>query len=112
MAGIHDIVLIHFEDTPLVFARIEAIQPDHKPDWYHVKLLLLQVPVQVVTWILKDVYIEGAEFTMNGKRMRLEKVEHPKDQRTDDIQKTGAENEKTVSVDDAKIISFKDFKKE
>jgi hypothetical protein len=77
MTGEKDIVLIHLEDKPLSFARIEGIEPDHKPAWYHVRLLLLQVPVQVVTWILRDAYIDGGEFTMNGKRMRLEKVESP-----------------------------------
>ena len=78
MAAEKDLVLIYYEDKPLSFARIEAIEPDHKPSWYHVSLLLLQVPVQVVTWILRDAYIDGAEFTMNGKRMRLEKVERPR----------------------------------
>jgi hypothetical protein len=77
MAVENDIVLIYFEDKPLTFARIETISPDHKPNWYHVKLLMLQVPVQVVTWILRDTYIDGGEFTMNGKRMRLEKVRVP-----------------------------------
>jgi hypothetical protein len=77
MAAENDIVLIYLEEKPLVFARIEGILPDHKPNWYHVKMLLLQVPLQVVTWILRDVYIEGAEFTMNGKRMRLEKITPP-----------------------------------
>lgn len=72
-----DLVLVHYEDKPLSFARIEAIEPDHKPGWYHVTLLMLQVPVQVATWILRDAYIDGAPFTMNGKRMRLEKVESP-----------------------------------
>ena len=72
-----EIVLIHFEDQPLSFARIEQILPDNKPDWYHVKLLMLQVPLQVVTWILRDRYIAGDEFTMNGKRMRLEPVVSP-----------------------------------
>lgn len=74
MATEKDIVLIHFEDQPLSFARIEEILPDNKPDWYHVKLLMLQIPLQVVTWILRDRYIMGDEFTMNGKRMRLEQV--------------------------------------
>ena len=73
----NDIVLIHFEDQPLGFARIEQILPDHKPDWYHVKLLMLQIPLQVVSWILRDRYISGDEFTMNGKRMRLERVVSP-----------------------------------
>jgi hypothetical protein len=77
MAAEKDLVLIYYEDKPLSFARIEAIEPDHKPSWYHVSLLLLQVPVQTVTWILRDAYIDGTEFTMNGKRMRLEKVESP-----------------------------------
>ena len=79
MAAENDIVLIYFEDKPLSFARIEEILPDSKPDWYHVKLLLLQIPIQIVTWILRDVYINGEEFTMNGKRMRLEKVEVPQE---------------------------------
>ncbi|WP_372681348.1 hypothetical protein [Desulfosarcina sp.] len=77
MAKENDIVLIHFEDQPLSFARIEEILPDNKPDWYHVKLLMLQIPLQVVTWILRDRYIMGDEFTMNGKRMRLERVDCP-----------------------------------
>lgn len=77
MAQETDIVLIHFEDNPVVFARIEAISPDAKPDWYHVKLLLLQIPPQPVTWILRNEYINGGEFTMDGKRMRLELVESP-----------------------------------
>ena len=43
MAAEKDLVLIYYEDKPLSFARIEAIEPDHKPSWYHVSLLLLQV---------------------------------------------------------------------
>ena len=78
MATENDIVLIYFEDRPLSFARIESILPDAKPDWYHVELLMLQVPLQVVSWILRDVYIAGGEFTMNGKKMKLELVEKPK----------------------------------
>ena len=78
MATENDIVLIYFEERPLSFARIESIRPDVKPDWYHVELLMLQVPLQVVSWILRDVYINGESFTMNGKKMRLERVEKPK----------------------------------
>jgi hypothetical protein len=77
MATENDIVLIYFEDQPLSYARIEQILPDNKPDWYHVKLLMLQIPLQVVTWILRDRYISGDEFTMNGKRIRLERVVSP-----------------------------------
>jgi len=78
MAKENDVVLIYLEDQPLSFVRIEEISPDMKKDWYHVKLLMLQVPVQVVTWILRDIYIDGQEFTMSGKRVRLEPVVCPK----------------------------------
>lgn len=77
MATINDIVLVHLEDQPVFFARIEDILPDHKKDWFHVKLLVLQVPMQTVTWILREAYINGSEFTMGGKRMRLEEVVAP-----------------------------------
>ena len=66
MTTVNDIVLIYMENSPLVFARVEAIEPDIKPDWYHIKLLMLQVPLQVVTWILRDTYIGGATFTMGN----------------------------------------------
>lgn len=77
MAAINDIVLIYLEDTPVSFARIESILPDAKKDWYHIKLLMLNIPLQVVTWILKDDYLNGGQFNMNGKKMRMEKVECP-----------------------------------
>jgi len=77
VAEIKDIVLIYMEDAPVSFARIEDIVPDHKKDWYQIRLLMLQIPLQVVTWILKADYINGEVFSMNGKSMRLEKVEAP-----------------------------------
>ncbi len=62
-----DIVLIYFEDQPTGFARIEDISPDVKKDWYLVKLLILQIeqPLHTITWILRDCYIDGDEFTTN-----------------------------------------------
>ena len=59
------------------FARVESILPDHKKDWYQIKLLMLQIPLQVVIWILKDAYINGDDFFMNGKKMRLDVVKCP-----------------------------------
>lgn len=113
MATTKDIVLIYLEDNPLVFARIEDILPDSKPDWYHVKLLFLQVPLQVVTWILRDVYIEGAEFTMSGKRLRLEKVICPETPERGDKPVTDSETGKKtpISPNGAKVISLIDLKK-
>ena len=108
----NDLVLVYFEDKPLAFARIESILPDSKKDWYHVKLLLLQVPLQLVTWILKDVYINGTEFTMNGKRMRLEKVESPVEKKTpEETEEDETINESTGNEKSAKVISLKDLKR-
>jgi len=105
----NDLVLIYFEDTPLVFARVERIVPDAKPDWYHITLLMLQVPVQTVTWILKDIYINGETFTMNGKQMRLEKVVAPVEPGPEDMENIehGAPTQQ-----DGKVISFADLKKD
>jgi hypothetical protein len=108
MAVENDLVLIYHEDQPVLFARIEEILPDTKPDWYHVKLLMLQVPTQLVTWILRDIYIDGETFTMNGQRMRLEKVispagEAPPAHEPSTPPREGSEN--------AKVISLRDLKK-
>ena len=111
MAVENDLVLIHYEDTPLVFARIESIVPDAKPDWYHIKLLMLQVPVQTVTWILRDVYINGQEFTMNGKRMRLEKVEVPADPAETPIDDEETAPGTPSGENRGKVISLADLKK-
>lgn len=109
MAEENDIVLIYFEDKPLVFARIEDILADVKPNWYLVKLLLLQVPLQVVTWILRDVYIHGEEFTMDGKRMRMERVVCPDEQQP--LETEQDKEEKPSAPTGAKVISLNDLKK-
>jgi len=112
MAVENDLVLIYFEEKPLAYARIESILPDSKKDWYHVKLLLLQIPLQMVTWILKDVYISGTEFTMNGKKMRLEKVESPLEPETSDSQGNKETKKETTQNDKgAKVISLADLKR-
>ena len=109
MAQENDIVMIYFEDKPLSFARIEKILPDSKPNWYHVRLLFLQIPLQVVTWILRDVYINGDEFTMNGKRMRLELVVAPED--PSESEPPDSEDKSTNNTGKAKVISLSDLKK-
>jgi hypothetical protein len=116
MATVNDVVLLYLEDTPVSFARIESILPDAKKDWYHIRLLMLQIPMQVVSWILKNDYINGHEFFMNGKKMRLEKVESP----VEDFPISAPaprDRKKTKKKPDpeekkqGRIISFSDFKK-
>jgi len=77
MSDIGDVVLVYLENSPGFFARIEDISPDMKAGWYHVKLLVLQIPLMTITWILKPEYIDGAEFTMGGHPVRLEEVATP-----------------------------------
>lgn len=74
MATEGEVVLIYREEKPVAFARVEHIEPDVKKDWYRITLLLLLVPTQPVTWILRGSYIEGEPFTMGGVPMRLEPV--------------------------------------
>ena len=109
MATINDVVLIYYEDNPLVFARVEDISPDVKKDWYHIKLLIFQVPLQVVTWILREAYINGDEFTMDGKRMRMEKVVCPETKPIENILNTPSDQMNVTT--DSNVISFSDLKK-
>ncbi|MFH1033632.1 MAG: hypothetical protein V1806_03925 [Pseudomonadota bacterium] len=72
--GPGDIVLIRHKGQPVTYARVEDVGVDVKPGWWQVKLLFLQVPSQEVTWILREEYIDGGEFTMGGDSMRLERL--------------------------------------
>ncbi|KPL26804.1 MAG: hypothetical protein AMS23_00140 [Bacteroides sp. SM1_62] len=70
-----DIVLIYYKSRPTMYARIEAIVPDIKKDWYNITLLILAIPQKTVTWTLREEYINGSPFTMDGNVMTLKKVE-------------------------------------
>ena len=74
---IHDLVLAHIDNKPAFYARIEEINPDVKPGWWKVKLLVLTVPLQVYTWILDESQVNGAPFTMGETPIMLEKVVSP-----------------------------------
>ena len=73
MATVGDVVLIYCDERPAFFARIEGISSDRKRDWYQVKLLVLQIPLTAALWILRDEYINGEAFTMDGRRIRIER---------------------------------------
>ncbi len=107
MAVENDVVLINIEDNPISFARIESIEADIKKNWYHVTLLMLQVPLQTVTWILRDVYIDGETFTMGGKEIRLEKVVRPEQPPSEDQEQA----EEPAQKEDAQVILLADLKK-
>jgi hypothetical protein len=105
---IGDLVLIYFEDEPAMYARIEDINADARPGWYHIELLMLQRPLQITTWILREAYINGVEFTMDGDRIRLEKVVSPKKANLAPVQR---DHGKPEPKSDAKVISLNDIKK-
>jgi hypothetical protein len=97
MTGLQDLVLVYLENQPVFFARIEDIIPDVKPGWVRMNFLILQVPVSLGEWILLPEYIQGEEFTMGGKKVRIEKVEVP---RQDPAPTSPKENGKIVSLKD------------
>ncbi len=105
MRNIGDVVLIYYHEKPAAYARIEAIEPDIKKDWYQVTLLILTIPPQVVTWILREEYVDGEPFTMGGNPMRLEEVKRvlPKDH---ELQET-EQKKKDKGGRPARVIPFK-----
>jgi hypothetical protein len=69
-----DVVLIHYQGRPASFARVEDLRSHPRPGWFFCDLLVLAVPVQAVTWILEREQIDGADFTMGGEPVRLERL--------------------------------------
>jgi hypothetical protein len=74
MATINDLVLIHLDRKPAFYVRLNDIRPDVKRGWYQVELLVLSLPPQSVVWILEESQINGEEFTMGGRPVRLELI--------------------------------------
>ncbi|MBF0549015.1 MAG: hypothetical protein HQK60_00640 [Deltaproteobacteria bacterium] len=72
-----DVCLIHIDNKPATFARVEEISLDRKPGWWQVRFLLLVVPMQEVVWIIDNDQITGADFTMGGTPIRIERIPPP-----------------------------------
>ena len=114
-----DLVLVYMEGDPAFFARIESITEDVKPDWYHVKMLVLQLPLMVATWILRSAYINGDEFTMGGNPVRLVKVVSPEEDlpvesSTEDPDRAKEEDSKESPIEPkekGKVVSMFDRRK-
>jgi hypothetical protein len=104
-----DLVLVHVEDKPAFFARIEAIAHDAKQGWHQVGLLILQVPVVLVTWILRREYVDGTPFTMGGRKVVLERVVAPAPQPPSDLgpkPEKSPEKEPPAGGEKGKVISL------
>lgn len=112
MAAINDLVLVHIDNKPGFYARIEDIAPDVKPGWWQVKLLVLAFPLQIFTWTLDESQINGEPYTMGGTPVRLEKVVPP----LEIVEKPSAEAPKKESGvrekrDGGKVVSLSERKK-
>ena len=108
-----DVVLVHMEGEPAFFARIEDISPDVKPEWFQVKMLVLQIPLLVVTWILREPYINGEEFTMGGRPIRITKIVAPEEQVTEPEpeeapHQVGTSKASSETSDGEKVVSLAD----
>ena len=110
MATIGDVVLIYCEEEPAFFARIEDISSDRKRDWYQVRLLVLQIPLTEVLWIIRDEYINGEAFTMDGRRIRIEKVTGVQRDAAANLPTDSDLGKKDAGVND-KVISIFDRKR-
>lgn len=112
MATINDLVLVHVENRPGFYARVEDISPDVKKGWWQVKLLVLTFPLQVYTWLLDDSQIDGAPFTMGGTPLMLEKVESPVIREEPVQGESGAVGSEPSQAGRPKVVSLLDRKKE
>jgi hypothetical protein len=72
MTTINDLVLVHLDRKPAFYARLNDVSPDVKRGWYQVELLVLSLPPQIMVWILEEAQINGEEFTMGGRPVKLE----------------------------------------
>lgn len=112
MAVEHDLVLVHVDNKPGFYARVEAITPDVKPGWWQVKLLVLTFPLQVFTWILDDHQIEGEPFTMGGTPLQLEKLVSPvEDERQQPGEEPAPESRPKAAQSGSKVVSLAERRK-
>ncbi len=107
----NDLVLVEIDNKPAFYARIEDISPDAKLGWWQVKLLVLTRPCQIYTWILEESQINGAQFTMGGTPVRLEKVVSPLSRENTICDSMPAKRTEENKKGACKVVSFPDRKK-
>lgn len=113
MAAINDIVLVHVDNKPGFYARIEDISPDVKPGWWQVRLLVLTFPLQVFTWILDEFQLEYAPFTMGGTPIRMEPVVSPMEEEhhQQELQELEKRKRQRQEGSSSKVVSLADRRK-
>jgi hypothetical protein len=113
MATINDIVLVHVDNKPGFYARIEEITPDVKPGWWQVRLLVFTFPLQVFTWILDEFQLEYAPFTMGGTPIQLEPVVSPLEEERQQQEQQELDERKRIRQESGspKVVSLADRRK-
>jgi len=111
MTTIGDVVEVYYREKSAFFARIDSITPDIKKNWFMVELLILTTPLRKVTWTLREEYINGVPFTMEGNEIRIEAI-NPLPIEKDSGDSPGKPTNKILSKDGRKIIPFKKPKKD
>lgn len=74
-----EVILVYIQNEPAFFARVEEVRSDVKRGWWQLTFLILSIPLKKMTWILDDDQVRGAEFTMGGTPVRIERVVEPKE---------------------------------
>lgn len=105
-----ELVLIHIEEQPAFYARVEKISADFKAKWWRVKFLMLTIPPNVTTWIIDDEQIRGADFTMGGTPIRIGKVEVPEEIEPEEEKEESAKPKETKTKQ-ARVLSLNKKKK-
>ena len=72
-----DVILVHVEEKPAFFGRVEEILLDRKVGWRQIRFQVLTIPLQEFTWILEPCQIDGDPFTMGGTPVRIERLPDP-----------------------------------
>lgn len=72
-----DVILVHVQDKPAFFARVEEILPDVKKGWRRMRFQVLSVPLQELVWTLEPSQIDGEPFTMGGTPIRIQRLPEP-----------------------------------
>ena len=111
MATIGDVVEVYYREKPAFFARIDSITLDIKKNWFLVELLVLTTPLRKITWTLREEYINGVPFTMEGNEIRIEAINPPPIEK-DSGDGSGKPTNKILPKDGRKVLPFKKPKKD
>lgn len=98
-----EVVLVHLQNQPAFYARIEALEPDRKKGWWQLSFLMLSIPPQLSTWILDDDQVRGSDFTIQGNAIRLERVKAPQPRQAEEV---AQENKDRESSEGGRVISM------